>query len=71
MEYWRWWVVHLWVEGFFEVFATAAIALIIARMGLIERKSPGAAVVESSALFLLPTESSIAGSLHCFVPTPK
>src|SRR5690606_16782825 len=19
-EYWRWWVVHLWVEGFFEVF---------------------------------------------------
>ena len=27
MEYWRWWVVHLWVEGFFEVFATAALAL--------------------------------------------
>ena len=24
-EYWRWWVVHLWVEGFFEVFATAAL----------------------------------------------
>jgi len=22
MEYWRWWVVHLWVEGVFEVFAT-------------------------------------------------
>ena len=22
VEYWRWWVVHLWVEGFFEVFAT-------------------------------------------------
>ena len=20
MEFWRWWVVHLWVEGFFEVF---------------------------------------------------
>ena len=27
VEYWRWWVVHLWVEGFFEVFATAVIAL--------------------------------------------
>ena len=26
MEYWRWWVVHLWVEGFFEVFATTALA---------------------------------------------
>ncbi len=26
-EYWRWWVVHLWVEGFFEVFATVVIGL--------------------------------------------
>jgi nitric oxide reductase large subunit len=26
VEYWRWWVVHLWVEGFFEVFATTVIA---------------------------------------------
>ncbi len=24
-EYWRWWVVHLAVEGFFEVFATVLI----------------------------------------------
>ena len=36
MEYWRWWVVHLWVEGFFEVFATAALAFIFARMGLVQ-----------------------------------
>src|SRR5690606_32477717 len=28
MEYWRWWVVHLWVEGFFEVFATVSLAFI-------------------------------------------
>src|SRR3546814_2213853 len=34
MEYWRWWVVHLWVEGFFEVFATTALAFIFATMGL-------------------------------------
>lgn len=27
IEYWRWWLVHLWVEGIFEVFATAVIAL--------------------------------------------
>ena len=26
-EYWRWWVVHLWVEGFFEVFATVVHGL--------------------------------------------
>jgi nitric oxide reductase large subunit len=28
MVYWRWWVVHLWVEGFFEVFATAVCGLL-------------------------------------------
>ncbi len=42
MEYWRWWVVHLWVEGFFEVFATAALALLFAKMGLVELLSRGA-----------------------------
>ena len=34
-EYWRWWVVHLWVEGFFEVFATAVIAFLFTKLGLI------------------------------------
>jgi len=34
-EYWRWWVVHLWVEGFFEVFATVIIAFLFARLGLV------------------------------------
>ena len=33
-EYWRWWVVHLWVEGFFEVFATVVIAFLFAKLGL-------------------------------------
>jgi nitric oxide reductase subunit B len=71
MEYWRWWVVHLWVEGFFEVFATAAIALIFASMGLIRRKSAGQAVIGSSALFLF---SGIPGTFHHLyfsgTPTP-
>jgi len=61
MEYWRWWIVHLWVEGFFEVFATAAIALVFARMGLVERRHAGAAVIASSALFLF---AGIPGTFH-------
>ena len=61
MEYWRWWVVHLWVEGFFEVFATAAIALIFARMGLVKAGHAGAAVIGSSALFLF---AGIPGTFH-------
>ena len=36
VEYWRWWVVHLWVEGFFEVFATAVIAYLFAKLHLVK-----------------------------------
>ena len=61
MEYWRWWVVHLWVEGFFEVFATAAIALLFAKLGLVEARHAGRAVVASSTLFLF---AGIPGTLH-------
>ncbi len=61
MEYWRWWVVHLWVEGFFEVFATAALAMIFARLGLVHRAHAGAAVIASSSLFLF---AGIPGTFH-------
>ena len=61
MEYWRWWVIHLWVEGFFEVFATSAAALIFARLGLVQRSHAGAAVIASSAMFLF---AGIPGTFH-------
>ena len=61
MEYWRWWVVHLWVEGFFEVFATAALAFVFARMGLVKPAHAGAATIASSALFLI---GGIPGTFH-------
>jgi nitric oxide reductase subunit B len=71
MEYWRWWVVHLWVEGFFEVFATAALALLFARMGLVKPQHAGLAVIASSALFLF---AGIPGTFHHLyfsgTPTP-
>lgn len=37
VDTWRFWVIHLWVEGFFEVFATTMVALIFIEMGLVER----------------------------------
>jgi len=68
-EYWRWWVVHLWVEGFFEVFATAVIAFLFARLGLIRLKSANAAVIFSTTIFL---SGGIIGTLHhlYFAGTP-
>ncbi len=61
MEYWRWWVVHLWVEGFFEVFATAALAFIFCSMGLVSRTMATAATLASASLFML---GGVPGTFH-------
>ncbi|EWH08327.1 nitric oxide reductase large subunit [Catenovulum agarivorans DS-2] len=61
MEYWRWWIVHLWVEGFFEVFATAAMAFIFCTMGLVSRKMATMAALGSACLFLL---GGVPGTFH-------
>ena len=61
IEYWRWWLVHLWVEGFFEVFATAVVALIFTRLGLISATSANRAIVMETIVFLF---GGILGTLH-------
>jgi nitric oxide reductase subunit B len=61
MEYWRWWVVHLWVEGFFEVFATTALAFIFSMLGLVSRSMATAASLASASLFML---GGIPGTFH-------
>ncbi|MFZ6183741.1 nitric-oxide reductase large subunit [Nannocystis pusilla] len=60
-EYWRWWVVHLWVEGFFEVFATVVITFLFARLGLVRLATAGRSVVLASTIFL---SGGIIGTLH-------
>lgn len=61
INYWRWWLVHLWVEGFFEVFATVVIAFIFSRMKVISSKTAGRVSVASAAIFLA---GGIIGTLH-------
>ena len=60
-EYWRWWVVHLWVEGFFEVFATVVIAFLFTRLGLLRIESATRAVLFSTIIFL---GGGIIGTFH-------
>ncbi|GIZ50386.1 nitric-oxide reductase large subunit [Noviherbaspirillum aridicola] len=69
VEYWRWWLVHLWVEGFFEVFATAVIALLFTRLGLIRAAAANSAIVLETIVFLF---GGILGTLHhlYFTGTP-
>ncbi len=60
-EYWRWWVVHLWVEGFFEVFATVAIAYLCSELGFLKRSSALRATYLTTILYL---GSGVIGTLH-------
>src|SRR5499427_6009179 len=50
-EYWRWWVVHLWVEGFFEVFATVVIAFLLTRLKLLSVTTATRSVLAFGAVF--------------------
>ncbi|HWR35338.1 MAG TPA: nitric-oxide reductase large subunit [Clostridia bacterium] len=60
-EYWRWWVVHLWVEGFFEVFATVVIAFLFSRLSLLSVRTATRAVLFSTVIFL---SGGIIGTFH-------
>lgn len=68
-EYWRWWVVHLWVEGFFEVFATVVIAFLFTRMKLLNVVTATKAVLFATSIFLA---GGIIGTFHhlYFTGTP-
>ena len=37
VDTWRFWIIHLWVEGFFEFFATTIVALTFCQLGLTRR----------------------------------
>ena len=61
MEYWRWWVVHLWVEGIFEVFATAIISLLFVRMGVLRTSTATIMVLFATIIFLF---GGVLGTFH-------
>ena len=68
-EYWRWWVVHLWVEGFFEVFAAVVVAFLFVRLQILKATTATTAVLFSTIVFL---SGGILGTFHhlYFTGTP-
>jgi nitric oxide reductase subunit B len=54
-------VVHLWVEGFFEVFATVVIAFLFTRLKLLSTPIATRAVLFSTVIFL---SGGILGTFH-------
>ncbi len=69
-EYWRWWVVHLWVEGLFEVFATAWVAWAFVHMRLLRASAAAVYVMFSAMIFL---GGGVLGTFHhlYFSGTPE
>jgi len=61
VEYWRWWVVHLWVEGFFEVFAVAVMSFLFVKLGLVRGKSATINVLFATIVFMA---GGILGVFH-------
>ena len=61
VEYWRWWVVHLWVEGFFEVFAVAVISFLFVKLGLVRGRVATEAVLFATIVYLT---GGVLGMFH-------
>ena len=44
-EFWRWWVVHMWVEGAFEFFMVAVVSIALVAMDLLEQAEAEQAIL--------------------------
>jgi nitric oxide reductase subunit B len=60
-DYWRWFVVHIWVESIFEFFGIAIISLLLVTMGLASAK---AALVVAYFTATIVFFSGILGTAH-------
>lgn len=61
VDTWRFWIIHLWVEGFFELFVTVMVAIIFFLLGVVSRKSAARVIYMDAILFL---GSGIIGTGH-------
>lgn len=61
VDMWRFWIIHLWVEGFFELFVTVMVAMIFLLLGLVSRQTAARVVYLDAILYL---GSGIIGTGH-------
>lgn len=62
-DFWRWAVIHMWVEAFFEVFTTAVLAYFMVLMRLVSHAAASRIVYLATLLFL---GSGLLGISHNF-----
>jgi nitric oxide reductase subunit B len=61
VDTWRFWIIHLWVEGFFELFVTVMVAAIFFKLGIVSHKTAARVVYLDALLYL---GSGIVGTGH-------
>jgi len=52
VDTWRFWIIHLWVEGFFELFATVMVAVMFIKLGLVTVRTGTRVIYLDAILFL-------------------
>ncbi len=52
IDNWRFWIIHLWVEGFFELFATVLVAIMFHQMGVVSAKTATRLIYLDAILYL-------------------
>lgn len=62
-DFWRWMVVHMWAEAFFEVFTTVLIGYFMVLMGIVSREATIRVIYLATLLFL---GSGLLGISHNF-----
>src|SRR5665648_853989 len=60
-DYWRFWVVHLWVEDFLELFTTAMVAFIFVLLGVVAMRT---ALVVVYLDIILYSVGGVVGTMH-------
>ncbi|HZO80082.1 MAG TPA: cbb3-type cytochrome c oxidase subunit I [Candidatus Binataceae bacterium] len=61
VDLWRFWIIHLWVEGFLELFVTVAVALIFYHLAMVKRATAVRVIYLDALLYL---GSGIIGTAH-------
>ena len=52
IDNWRFWIIHLWVEGFFELFATVLVAVMFVVLGLVTARTATRVIYLDAILYL-------------------
>lgn len=61
MDYWRFWIVHMWVEGIFEVFITVVVAQVFVMLGVLDPQAAAGVTLFTTGVFLF---GGIPGMYH-------